>query len=61
VEKARPGGIMRSIYEIQKDIEKVSHHLNILILEKKLTLQVLWEHERAAEIITEKVIEKMKK
>jgi hypothetical protein len=51
---------MRSIYEIQKDIERLSHHLNILILEKKLTLQVLWEHERAAEIITEKVIEKMK-
>jgi hypothetical protein len=61
VEKARLGGIMRSIYEIQKEMEKVSHHLNILILEKKLTLQVLWGYEKSAEILTEKVIEKMKK
>jgi hypothetical protein len=52
---------MRSIYEIQKEIAQVSQHLNILILEKKLTLQVLWGYEKTAEILTEKVIEKMKK
>jgi len=53
--------IMRSIYQIQKDIEKARHHLNILLLEKKLTLQVLWGYEKSAEILTEQVIEKMKK
>ena len=52
---------MRSIYQIQKDIEKARHHLNILLLEKKLTLQVLWGYEKSAEILTEQVIEKMKK
>lgn len=52
---------MRSVYEIQKEISEVSHQLNMLILEKKLTLQVLWGYEKTAEILTEKVIEKMKK
>jgi hypothetical protein len=52
---------MRSIYEIQKEIAQVSQHLNILILEKKLTLQVLWGLEKTSEILAEQVIEKMKK
>jgi hypothetical protein len=51
---------MRSVYEIQKEIAEVSHRLNNLILEKKLTLQVLWGYEKSAEILAEKVIEKMK-
>jgi len=51
---------MRSIYEIQQEIEKVGNHLNMLLLEKKLTLQVLWGYEKSAEILTEKLIEKMK-
>jgi hypothetical protein len=51
---------MRSVYEIQKEIAEVSHKLNNLILEKKLTLQVMWGYEKAAELLAEKVIEKMK-
>jgi hypothetical protein len=51
---------MRTVYEIQKEIQAVSHKLNNLILEKKLTLQVLWGYEKTAEILAEKVIERMK-
>ena len=49
---------MRNIYEIQKDIEKVSHLLNNLILEKKLTLQTMWGLEESSKILAEKAIEK---
>lgn len=52
---------MRSIYEIQREILEVNHQLNMLILEKKLALQVLWGFEKSAEILAEQVIEKMKK
>ena len=52
---------MRSIYEIQKEIAQVHHKLSLLILEKKLTLQVLWGLEKSSEILAEQVIEKMKK
>lgn len=52
---------MRSIYEIQLEIQRVNHHLNLLILEKKITLQALWSLERSSEILAEQVIEKMKK
>lgn len=51
---------MRSIYEIQKDIAKVSHQLNNLILEKKLTLQMMWGLEESSKKLAEKVIEKAK-
>jgi hypothetical protein len=51
---------MRTVYEIQREIAAVSHKLNNLILEKKLTLQLMWSHEKQAEILAEKVIEKMK-
>jgi hypothetical protein len=51
---------MRTVYEIQKEIAAVSHKLNNLILEKKLTLQWMWSHEKQAELMAEKVIEKMK-
>jgi hypothetical protein len=54
------GGFMRSVYEIQREILAVSNRLNNLILEKKLTLQYMWSHEKQAEILAEKVIEKMK-
>jgi hypothetical protein len=52
---------LRSIYEIQKQIAEVNHHLHLLILEKKLTLQILWGYEKNAEKLAEEVIEKMKK
>jgi hypothetical protein len=61
VEKASlGGGFMRSVYEIQREIAQVSNKLNNLILEKKLTLQVMWNYEKTAEKLAEKVIEKMK-
>jgi hypothetical protein len=53
-------GKMRTVYEIQRVILAVSHKLNNLILEKKLTLQWMWSHEKQAEILAEKVIERMK-
>ena len=49
---------MRNIYEIQKEIEKVSHLLNNLILEKKLTLEMMWGLEESSKILAEKAIEK---
>ena len=51
---------MRNIYEIQKDIAKASHMLNNLILEKKLTLQVMWGFEESSKLLAEQAIEKMK-
>ncbi len=51
---------MRSIYEIQRDIARVSNLLNILILEKKLTVSTLEGIEVISKILAEKVIEKMK-
>jgi hypothetical protein len=51
---------MRSVYEIQREIAQVSNKLNNLILEKKITLQVMWSYEKNAEKLAEKVIEKMK-
>lgn len=51
---------MRSIIEIQKDIARVSNLLNILILEKKLTIAALEGIEVSSKILAEKVIEKMK-
>jgi hypothetical protein len=51
---------MRTVYEIQREIAQVSNRLNNLILEKKLTLQWMWSYEKQAEILAEKVIEKMK-
>jgi hypothetical protein len=51
---------MRSVYEIQKEIAEVSHKLNNLIFEKRLTLQVMWSHEKQAEKLAEQVIERMK-
>ena len=50
---------MRDIYAIQKDIARVSNMLNNLILEKKLTVQVLEGLEASSKILAEKVIEKM--
>jgi hypothetical protein len=50
---------MRSIYEIQKDIAEASHRLNNLILEKKLTVDVMLGIEASSKILAEKTIEKM--
>jgi hypothetical protein len=51
---------MRSVYEIQREIAEVSHKLNNLILEKKLTLQVMWGYEQKAKQIADRAIAKMK-
>jgi hypothetical protein len=51
---------MRSVYEIQREIAQVSHKLNNLILEKKLTLQVMWGYEQQAKEIADRAIAKMK-
>ena len=51
---------MRSVYEIQREIATVSNKLNNLILEKKLTLQVMWGYEQQAKEIAERAIAKMK-
>jgi hypothetical protein len=51
---------MRTVYEIQKEILAVSHQLNNLILEKKLTLQVMWGYEEQAKEIADRAIAKMK-
>jgi hypothetical protein len=50
---------MRSIYEIQKDIAEASHRLNNLILEKKLTINVIMGIEESSKILAEQAIEKM--
>ena len=52
---------MRDIREIQRDIAKVSNMLNNLILERKLTICALQGIETSSKILTEQVIEKMKK
>ena len=59
---------MRSIYEIQQEIGVVNHKLKLLILEKKLAANALWNkqkleecNEKIAEILAVDVIEKMKK
>ena len=52
---------MRDLREIQKDISKMSNLLNNLILEKKLTIAALEGIEASSKILTEQVIEKMKK
>ena len=51
---------MRSIYDIQKDIERAAHLLNNLVLEKKITLQMMWGFEAQAKEIAERAIAKMK-
>jgi hypothetical protein len=51
---------MRSVYEIQREIATVSNKLNNLILEKKLTLQVMWGYEQQAKEIADRAIAKMK-
>jgi hypothetical protein len=52
---------VRDLREIQKDISKMSNLLNNLILEKKLTIAALEGIEASSKILTEQVIEKMKK
>jgi len=51
---------VRSVYEIQKDIDKVANILNNLILEKKLAVQAMIGYEVSSKILTEKLMEKLK-
>lgn len=51
---------MRSVYEIQKDIARAKWVLDQLVLEKKLTQQMLEGLEVSSKILAEKAIEKMK-
>jgi hypothetical protein len=48
------------VYEIQKEIAAVSNKLNNLILEKKLTIHLMWGYEKQAKEIAERAIAKMK-
>jgi hypothetical protein len=50
---------MRSIYDIQKDISKAKWMLDQLILEKRLTMQVLEGLEASSYILAKQAIEKM--
>lgn len=59
---------MRTIYEIQQEIGYVNHKLKLLILEKKLAANKLWNeqklqecNEKIAEILAVEALEKMKK
>lgn len=51
---------MRSIYDIQKEIADASHRLNNLILEKKVTLQMMWGYEKQAKEIADRAIARAK-
>lgn len=51
---------MRSLYAIQRDIDKAATLLNRLILEKKLTVQQLQGIEASSEILTEKLMERLR-
>lgn len=51
---------MRSVYDIQKDIAKAQHLLSNLILEKKLTMQLMDGRAAQAKEIAERAIAKMK-
>jgi len=51
---------MRSIYAIQKDIDRATTLLKRLLLEKKLTVQQLEGLKASSEILTEKPIERLR-
>ena len=51
---------MRSIYAIQKDIDRATTLLKRLLLEKKLTVQQLEGLKASSEILTEKLIERLR-
>lgn len=51
---------MRSIYAIQKDIDRATTLLKRLLLEKRLTAQQLEGIKASAQIHTEKLIERLR-
>jgi hypothetical protein len=51
---------MRSIYTIQKDIDRTTTLLKRLLLEKKLTVQQLEGLKASSEILTEQLMEKLR-
>lgn len=51
---------MRSIYAIQKDIDRMTSLLKRLLLEKKLTVQQMEGIKASSEILTEKLIERLR-
>lgn len=51
---------MRSIYAIQKDIDRTTTLLKRLLLEKKLTVQQLEGLKASSEILTEKLMERLR-
>lgn len=51
---------MRSIFAIQRDIDRAATLLNRLILEKKLTVAALEGARASSEILTEKLMERLR-
>ena len=51
---------MRSIYAIQKDIDRATTLIKRLLLEKRLTAQQLEGIKASSEILTEKLIERLR-
>jgi hypothetical protein len=51
---------MRTIYAIQKDIDRTTTMLKRLLLEKKLTVQQLEGLKASSEILTEKLMERLR-
>lgn len=52
---------MRTVADIDRDIQKVVECLTVLIMERKLTEQIEAGMRASAEIISEKLIERIKK
>lgn len=50
---------MRSIFAIQRDIDRAATLLNRLILEKKLTVAALEGARASSEILTEQLIKRL--
>ena len=51
---------MRPVYAIEKDIERATNILKSLLLEKKLTEQQLAGLEASSQILTDKLIDKLR-
>jgi hypothetical protein len=51
---------MRSLFAIQRDIDRAAGLLNRLILEKKLTVAALEGAKVSSEILTEKLMERLR-
>jgi hypothetical protein len=51
---------MRSLHAIEKDITRMTVILKSLLLEKKLTVQQLAGLEASSQILTEKLIERLR-